>query len=85
MILIPQDIKILFKEIEDIVIVYTDIKEYKNVAYGICFELLLSYRELECVFPRDKESILKRVKIVEFYRCKILYEKVSAYICNGHD
>uniref|UniRef100_K1QW01 Uncharacterized protein n=1 Tax=Magallana gigas TaxID=29159 RepID=K1QW01_MAGGI len=42
-----QDIRILFKEIEDMIVGYTDIDEYKNIAYGIFFELLLSYRELE--------------------------------------
>lgn len=61
------------------VIGYTEIDKYKNIAYGICFELLLSYRELEYVFPMEKENIRKRVKIVEFYRCKMLYEKVSVY------
>lgn len=58
---------------------YTEIDEYKNIAYGICFELLLSYRELEYVFPKDKENIRKRVKIVEFYHCKMLFENVSCY------
>lgn len=58
---------------------YTEIDEYKNIAYGICFELLLSYRELEYVFPKDKENIRKRVKKVEFYHCKMLFENVSCY------
>lgn len=67
----------MFKEIEDMVVGYTDIDEYKNIAYGIFFELLLSYRELEHVIPGDKANIWNRVKIVEYYRSKLLYEKVS--------
>lgn len=59
------------------VVGYTEIDEYKNIGYGICFELLLSYRELEHEFPGDKANIWNRVKIVEFYLSKLLYEKVS--------
>lgn len=59
------------------VVGYTEIDEYKEIAGGICLELLLSYRELEHVFPDDKDNIWNRVKIVEFYRSKLLFKKVS--------
>lgn len=62
------------------VIGYMGMDEYKDIACGIFFELLLSYGELEHVFPIDEENIRIRVKIVQFYRSKLLYEKVSLLI-----
>lgn len=59
------------------VIGYMGMDEYKDIACGIFFELLLSYGELEHEFPKDEENIRNRVKIVQFYRSKLLYEKVS--------
>lgn len=73
----------MFKEIEDMVVGYMDIDEYKNIVYGIFFELLLFYREFEYVFLGDKVNIWNRVKIVEYYCSKFLYEKVSWFFKFG--
>lgn len=62
------------------VVGYMEIDEYKEIVGGICLELLLFYREFEYVFLDDKDNIWNRVKIVEFYCSKFLFEKVSCFL-----
>lgn len=57
---------------------YTDNDEYNDVAGCICVELVLSYRELANLYcEEDNTYIMKRIEIVHFYQCKILFRRVS--------
>lgn len=60
---------------------YTDNDEYNGVAGCICLELLLSYRELANLHcEEDNTYIIKRIEIVNFHQCKILFRRVSFFL-----
>lgn len=62
---------------------YTDNDEYNDVAGCICVELVLSYRELANLYCKeDNTYIMKRIEIVHFYQCKILFRRVSFFLEN---
>lgn len=64
---------------------YTDNDEYNDVAGCICVELVLSYRELANLYcEEDNTYIMKRIEIVHFYQCKILFRRVSFFLKNKH-
>lgn len=59
---------------------YTDNDEYNEVAGCICVELVLSYRELANLhWEEDNTYIMKRIEIVHFYQCKILFRRVRFF------